>query len=84
MLGKHSGRAAAADRVKALGYVVSAEQLQTIFERFKTLADRKKEIYDGDIAALCEENFTDISERWSFVGYKLRAPVAVLHRSHSE
>ncbi len=71
VLGKHSGRAALADRVKALGYVVSAEQLQTIFERFKTLADRKKEIYDGDIAALCEENFTDISERWSFVGYKL-------------
>ena len=58
VLGKHSGRAALADRAKALGYQLTPEQLQTVFERFKLLADRKKEIYDGDIAALCEEQFS--------------------------
>src|SRR6516162_8375932 len=52
VLGKHSGRAALADRARALGYHLTGEQLQTVFERFKTLADKKKDIYDGDIDAI--------------------------------
>ena len=32
VLGKHSGRAALADRAKALGYHLTGEQLQTVFE----------------------------------------------------
>src|SRR3954453_6104556 len=52
VLGKHSGRAALADRAKALGYNLTNEQLQTVFEAFKRLADKKKEVYDGDISAL--------------------------------
>ena len=46
VLGKHSGRAALADRAAVLGYQLTGEQLQTVFEQFKLLADRKKEIYD--------------------------------------
>src|SRR2546426_4206698 len=34
VLGKHSGRAALADRVRKLGYRLSAEQLQEVFENF--------------------------------------------------
>jgi len=71
VLGKHSGRAALADRAKALGYQLNPEQLQSLFERFKLLADRKKEIYDGDIAALCEDQFTDLPERFTLVAYDL-------------
>ena len=55
VLGKHSGRAALADRAKALGYHLTGEQLNTVFEQFKVLADKKKEIYDADIAALIEQ-----------------------------
>jgi 2-isopropylmalate synthase len=69
VLGKHSGRAALADRAKALGYQLTPEQLQTVFERFKVLADRKKEIYDGDIAALCEQQFAALPEQFTFEGY---------------
>ncbi|MGH8163991.1 MAG: 2-isopropylmalate synthase, partial [Rhodanobacteraceae bacterium] len=65
VLGKHSGRAALADRAKALGYHLSAEQLQTLFEQFKTLADKKKEVYDADIAALIDDKFRDDRELWS-------------------
>jgi 2-isopropylmalate synthase len=71
VLGKHSGRAALADRAKALGYHLTAEQLQTVFEAFKALADRKKEIYDGDIAALCEQQFMDESEQWTLTSYHI-------------
>jgi 2-isopropylmalate synthase len=71
VLGKHSGRAALADRAKALGYQLSTDQLQTVFERFKLLADRKKEIYDGDIAALCEQQFAALPEHFVYAGYDL-------------
>ncbi len=61
VLGKHSGRAALGNRAKALGYTLTAEQLQTVFEQFKLLADKKKEIYDADIAALIEQEIRSVS-----------------------
>ena len=69
VLGKHSGRAALADRARTLGYRLTAEQLQTVFEQFKDLADKKKEIYDSDIAALVEQEIRDGGDRWQFVAY---------------
>jgi 2-isopropylmalate synthase len=76
VLGKHSGRAALADRAKALGYELDAEQLKTVFEQFKLLADRKKEIYDGDIAALCEQQFAALPEQFAYEGYTLTSESA--------
>ncbi len=55
VLGKHSGRAALANRLAKLGISVAEEDLAKVFEAFKNLADRKKEIYDGDLIALVEE-----------------------------
>src|SRR5204863_7742196 len=59
VLGKHSGRAALADRAAAMGYHLTAEQLQSVFEQFKVLADKKKEVYDADIASLIERQIRD-------------------------
>ena len=42
VLGKHSGRAALASRAKTLGYTLTNEQLQTVFEQFK-VAGRQEE-----------------------------------------
>ncbi|MCS6890838.1 MAG: 2-isopropylmalate synthase [Rhodovarius sp.] len=55
VLGKHSGRAAFRDRLKALGYELGENQLNDAFRRFKELADRKKVVYDEDIAALVDD-----------------------------
>ena len=52
VLGKHSGKHAFAQRLSDLGYTLSSEQLDEAFERFKVLADRKKNVYDKDIEAL--------------------------------
>jgi 2-isopropylmalate synthase len=71
VLGKHSGRAALADRARAMGYRLSGEQLQTVFEQFKVLADKKKEIYDGDIAALIEYQMHEMSDVWAFASYEI-------------
>ena len=54
VLGKHSGRHALRQRISDLGFHLNDEQLQRVFDSFKTLADRKKVIYDADIEALCE------------------------------
>ncbi len=74
VLGKHSGRAALADRAKALGYQLTGEQLQRVFEEFKLLADKKKEVYDGDIAALIQQEIQQAGEddnEWSLVSFEL-------------
>lgn len=73
VLGKHSGRAALADRAKALGYHLSDEQLAAVFEDFKALADKKKEVYDGDIAALIEQRKSQVVDQWQLVTYEVQA-----------
>ncbi len=72
VLGKHSGRAALADRVKALGYSLSPEQIQRVFDDFKDLADKKKEVYDEDIAVLVEQQMHTFEERWCLVSYQVQ------------
>lgn len=54
VLGKHSGRHALRQRIRDLGFHLNDEQLQKVFDDFKVLADRKKEIYDADIEVLAE------------------------------
>ena len=52
VLGKHSGRHAFRERVEALGFELDELEFNRVFEEFKALADRKKELFDGDIEAL--------------------------------
>ncbi len=60
ILGKHSGRAAFKDKLKSLGYNdFSDEKLNEAFQRFKTLADQKKTVYDDDIMALVDDEVRD-------------------------
>jgi 2-isopropylmalate synthase len=52
VLGKHSGRHAFRERVEQLGFELNDEELNRAFDEFKKLADRKKELFDGDIEAI--------------------------------
>jgi 2-isopropylmalate synthase len=65
VLGKHSGRHALRQRVRELGYHLDEGQLQRVFESFKVLADRKKEVYDADIEALCEAQIHQGPALWT-------------------
>ena len=71
VLGKHSGRAALADRARALGFHIDGEQLDAVFQAFKKLADKKKEVYDGDIAALIEQKNAQVVDQWQIESYEL-------------
>ncbi len=61
VLGKHSGRRALEHRLKELGHKLSKEELNAVYTRFTTLADRKKAIYDQDILGLLHESMTEVA-----------------------
>ncbi len=52
VLGKHSGRHAFRDKVESMGYDLAEEEFNEAFEKFKTLADQKREVFDRDIEAI--------------------------------
>ncbi len=52
VLGKHSGRHAFRERVSQLGFHIDEFETNRAFQEFKKLADRKKDVFDGDIEAI--------------------------------
>ncbi len=71
VLGKHSGRHAFKDRLEALGFELGKEDLDKAFERFKKLADKKKEIFDDDIRMLIASEITNIPQTFELVGLQI-------------
>src|SRR4030043_398034 len=67
VLGKHSGRHAFKTRLKELGHILADEDLNKAFERFKRLADQKKDIFDEDIEALVSEEGTKVPEVYRLI-----------------
>jgi 2-isopropylmalate synthase len=67
VLGKHSGRHAIADRLKAMGYGLTEEEINRIFVHFKELADMKKEVFDEDLEAIVYEEASRAEERYRFL-----------------
>jgi len=57
VMGKHSGRHAFKEKLNDLGYTgVTDDIIQIAFGKFKVLADKKKHVYDEDIAALVDDS----------------------------
>jgi 2-isopropylmalate synthase len=65
VLGKHSGRHALRERVRELGFELDEVEFARVFEEFKALADKKKELYDGDIEALVLQAEHSAAGPWS-------------------
>jgi 2-isopropylmalate synthase len=67
VLGKLSGRHAFRERLKDLGYRLSGPDLELAFNRFKQLADKKREIYDEDIESIVVEEVLRVPHRFKLV-----------------
>ena len=67
VLGKHSGRHALKVRLQELGYDIADADLQTVFKRFKDLADSKKTVTDADLEALVNDRFQGLNEVFQLV-----------------
>ncbi len=73
ILGKHSGRHALRERVRALGFELAEADFNEVFEQFKALADRKKELFDGDIEALVLRAGGSANGPWSLAELQTHA-----------
>jgi len=54
VLGKHSGRHALKKRAEDLGYDLTKDELESLYQRFTALADNKKGLLDEEIVELIE------------------------------
>jgi 2-isopropylmalate synthase len=63
VMGKHSGRHAFREKLKALGYDLGQNALNEAFQRFKDLADKKKHVFDDDIVALVDDALASGADR---------------------
>ena len=86
VIGKHSGKAAVADFLKAKGFAPSFDELAEITSKIKELADKKKKVFSEDILAIARRVTKSTAEEMAIVklddlqittGNKLK-PVAVV------
>jgi len=64
VMGKHSGRHAFKDRLQAFGYDFSDSEIDNLFQRFKELADKRKEIVDEDLEVLIAEEILRVPDSY--------------------
>ena len=65
VMGKHSGRAALAARLRELGFDLDEGELGKAFKRFKDLADKKKEIFDDDLISIVKDEIAQVPETYT-------------------
>lgn len=73
ILGKLSGKHAFEERLKELGYSLSQDEITKAFEKFKQLADKKKEVTDRDIEALAGENILEVAEIYNLDSFQINS-----------
>ncbi len=73
VLGKHSGRHAFLERLKHLGFHLNDAQLNKAFERFKELADKKKDIFDDDLRTIVEDEIRVAEPAWKLESFQIHS-----------
>ena len=78
VMGKHSGRHAFKERLSELGFELDSSELNKAFERFKLLADKKKEIFDEDLEAIVREEVVraDYDDKFKLVNLNVKSGTA--------
>ena len=80
VLGRHSGRAAVEQRLRALGYLLEEPELDLVFASFKALCEKQRVVHDKDLQTLMQdgadsEGYRLSSMTVSDVGQRARATV---------
>lgn len=87
VLGKHSGRHAFKDRLKSLGIDLKIAELDKAFKRFKTVADKKKHVFDEDLLAIVDDEVKVFQKIWSLenlvatTGTKIKSEIKIILKS---
>jgi 2-isopropylmalate synthase len=77
VLGKLSGRHAFKEKLIALGYALEPEAVEDAFRRFKDLADKKKHVFDEDIAALIDDSTMHDGETIAIKALRIETGIGV-------
>ena len=73
VLGKHSGKHAFRDKVKQLGYDLTEADIDAMFNKFKDLADKKKQVYDRDIEALISKEAVQVPKTYRLQSFVINS-----------
>ncbi len=73
VLGKHSGRHAFSDQLNTLGYHLSGDDLNKAFDRFKSVADQKKEVLDDDLHAIVSDEIYTAPEIYKLISFSVHS-----------
>ena len=64
-LTKHSGSHAIKVRLEHLGFSLNDEEMALFYKRFKEVGDKKKVVYDDDLAALVDDSMSVAEETYA-------------------
>jgi 2-isopropylmalate synthase len=64
VLTARTGRHGLRDRLKKLGYVLSAQELDQAYDRFLSVADKKQEVFDEDLVAILHDEIHPLPETY--------------------
>jgi len=91
VLGKHSGKHAILDRAKAMGFELGDNQIKSVFQAFKVLADECGEVSDQQLSALIQGTEDTKCTGWRLAQLEVRsaygdtaAPFALIELDHPE
>jgi 2-isopropylmalate synthase len=62
VLGRHTGRHGFSDRCEKLGFKLTETEVEKAYQRFLEIADKKKEVFDEDIAAIINDEIHVVVE----------------------
>jgi len=63
VLGRHTGRHGFVNRCKQLGFKLTEAEIEQAYQRFLEIADKKKEVFDEDVAAIINDEICIVVEK---------------------
>jgi 2-isopropylmalate synthase len=78
VLGKHSGRHAFRQRLETLGFKLDEPKIEKAFERFKELADKKKDIFDDDLRTIIEDDIKAVKPEWQLDSFEVNSGTKII------
>jgi 2-isopropylmalate synthase len=62
VLGRHTGRHGFAEQCKQLGFKLTKDEVEQAYQRFLEVADKKKEVFDADVAAIINDQIRVVEQ----------------------
>ena len=62
VLTARTGRHGVKHRLEELGYILSKEELEHVYQRFLLVADKKKEVFDEDLIAIITDEVREVEQ----------------------